>query len=1040
MNGGIVILIAEAVAVYLLVLGCHSLRHRVGLGPFYALLGGLTAVMSWVTDAGVQVEAAGITFMVGSTVFYTALLLGVFVVYVFDGVRSTRLAILTVAGISAMVPLIAEVLHAQARLSGVEFLSTVPVPSLRINSASVITTIADLLFLAMAWEFLGKPLLKIPRTLRVYLTLLGVLWLDVVFFSTGAFLGTPHYLSIMQGTLLSRLVVSVFVFPFLSLYLEWQNRKVGGGIESRPVLAILREVEEARSELSQAKREIERRQKAEEALGTSERKYRELYENAPIGIFTTTSDGSALAVNPAMARILGCATPQEVIARYTNLGQHLYVSAERRAEFLSLLKEQGTAKDFEYQARAADGRRVWINMSARISEKLRGGAFTIEGFAIDVTERKRTIEALEESERKWKDILLHTPQIGVGIDPKARIVFANDHFLQLTGWEEEDVLGKDWFATFIPREQREQLRADFIAAMTSGETVESSTYESTILTRGGERRDVAWFNVLTKDAEGVVVDVTCLGVDLTERKHAEEELRHRESMLQKIFDILPIGLWFADNEGNILRGNPAGVKIWGAEPHVPLMEYGVFKARRLPSGEPIAPHEWALARTIREGITVQDELLEIDAFDGQTRTILNYTTPILDEHGKVQGAIVLNQDVTDRRQAEDERANLEQQYRHAQKMDAIGQLTGGVAHDFNNLLQVISGATDMALEDVPQGHPAHESLLEVAEAGQRAARLVEQLLLFSRRQIMRPGVLELNGVVTDLLQMLRRVIGEHVRVEWTPGEELASIHADRGMIEQTIVNLCVNARDAMPEGGTITLATSNITIGEQFIATHQWAVEGEYVLLSVTDTGIGMNKETLDHIFEPFFTTKEVGKGTGLGLATVYGIVKQHGGMITAESQPGEGSIFHVYLPVSGMEAGPVKSASHHAPVRGSETILLAEDDEMVRNLARLVLERAGYTVLATHDGASAVALFRKHASEIDLAILDVVMPGMGGREALDEMRRIRPGAKVLFASGYSENALHTNFVLDEGLTLIAKPYGRDTLLRAVRNVLAKPN
>lgn len=279
MTQNLVILIFEAMAIYLLVLGAHSLRHRIGAAPFYTILGGITAIMSWVTDADVQVELAGITFMVGSTVFYTSLLLGVFVVYVFDGPRATRTAILTVAGVSALVPLIAAVLHLQMQLFDTSPLSQVPLPGLRINTASVVATILDLIFLAMAWEILGSPLVRMNTWFRCFLTLLGVMWLDVVLFSTGAFLGKPDYLSIMEGTLYSRLVISVFASPFLYLYLHWQSRKPGCAFENRPVMAILKEVAEVRAELNQAQQEIERRKEAEMALQRSEGRYRRLAQH-----------------------------------------------------------------------------------------------------------------------------------------------------------------------------------------------------------------------------------------------------------------------------------------------------------------------------------------------------------------------------------------------------------------------------------------------------------------------------------------------------------------------------------------------------------------------------------------------------------------------------------------------------------------------------------------------------------------------------------------------------------------------------------------
>ena len=307
MNSDVTILIIEAVSVYLLVLWTHSLRSIAGLAPFYALLGGITAIMSWVTDAGVQVQAAGITFMVGSAVFYTSLLLGVFVVYVFDGPRPTRMAILTIAGVSIMVPVIALVLHAQMALSGHPDIGYVPVPSLRTNTASVLATVADLIFLAIAWEFLGRPELRVRTWLRAFFTLLGVMWLDVLLFNTGAFAGTPHYLNIMTGTMVSRLAVSLFAFPFLYVYLNWQNRKMGSVIENRPVLSILKEVAEVRARLDEAQEEIERRQQAEAALRESEERYRMVMETASDMIFLHDLDGHITYANRAAVETSGYA-------------------------------------------------------------------------------------------------------------------------------------------------------------------------------------------------------------------------------------------------------------------------------------------------------------------------------------------------------------------------------------------------------------------------------------------------------------------------------------------------------------------------------------------------------------------------------------------------------------------------------------------------------------------------------------------------------------------------------------------------------------
>ncbi len=397
------------------------------------------------------------------------------------------------------------------------------------------------------------------------------------------------------------------------------------------------------------------------------------------------------------------------------------------------------------------------------------------------------------------------------------------------------------------------------------------------------------------------------------------------------------------------------------------------------------------------------------------------------------------QDITASRIAEEEKAKLESQLIQAQKMEAIGQLAGGVAHDFNNLLQVINGYTEMALHSMDRTSSAGKYLSEVSKAGERAARLVAQLLAFSRRQLMKPETLDVNEVIAHLLNMLSRLIGEHIRLDFIPGHQLGTINADRGMIEQIIMNLCVNARDAMPTGGTLTIESENIFIDRDYCDTHSDTKPGHYVRIAITDNGIGMDEETRSHVFEPFFTTKGPGQGTGLGLATVYGIVKQHDGMIQVYSEMEKGTIFKIYLPISKNKNIPSEIKAEGSAIGGNETILLAEDDEMVRTLVQRFLEDAGYTVLVAKDGEDAIGLYRQYAQEIDLLLLDVVMPNKGGREVYDMVRKENPSIRVLFASGYSENAVHTNFVLDEGLELIQKPYNRNNLLRTIRRLLDTP-
>ncbi|WP_158305387.1 ATP-binding protein [Opitutus terrae] len=379
---------------------------------------------------------------------------------------------------------------------------------------------------------------------------------------------------------------------------------------------------------------------------------------------------------------------------------------------------------------------------------------------------------------------------------------------------------------------------------------------------------------------------------------------------------------------------------------------------------------------------------------------------------------------------------LEEQLRVAQKMEAVGMLAGGVAHDFNNLLQVIQGYTGIALEASTTIAERRASLEQVRHASERATQLTRQLLAFGRRQNLQQSDLDLNQAIRDLLRMIRRLIGEQITVDFIPGHELGNLHADRSQIDQVLLNLCLNARDAIRQGGRITIETENVLVNGAFRESHPWAQPGRYVLMTVSDNGVGMDRETTTRIFEPFFTTKNHEKGTGLGLSVVYGVVKQHGGMVHVYSEPQKGTTFKIYLPI--VERSATVVGPKHTPTlaRGTETILLAEDEPMVRDLARRILARAGYRVLLACDGPEACALFTQHADTIALAILDVVMPQLGGREVYDRISALRPGLPVIFCSGYAGSALGADLPGGDTRRLLTKPYGADEMLGSVREAL----
>jgi len=437
----------------------------------------------------------------------------------------------------------------------------------------------------------------------------------------------------------------------------------------------------------------------------------------------------------------------------------------------------------------------------------------------------------------------------------------------------------------------------------------------------------------------------------------------------------------------------------------------------------------ASAEAIRTGVgqTVEYRMRHKD---GHWRTLESRASTILDQRGAVERLVIVNRDIT-------ERKHLEEQFRQAQKMVAVGRLSGGIAHDFNNLLGVIIGYGEIVQERTASTDPLRGSIDEILKASHRAASLTRQLLAFSRQQVLDPKVLDLNAVVKDMEKMLQRLIGEDVELKTDLHPALALIKADEGQIEQVVLNLAVNARDAMPRGGKLILSTSNFHMDQDFVRRYPYPVQiGDYVLFAVSDTGIGMDAATKARIFEPFFTTKEKGKGTGLGLSTVYGVVKQSGGYIEVASEPNAGAAFKIYLPKVEAALAQAPQTELPASLQGTETILLVEDEPALRILAHHQLESCGYSVLEAGCGADALELARKHSGTIHALLTDVVMPGINGRILAEELLRHRPQLRVVYMSGYTGQVVGANGVLDEGSCFLPKPFTREALARKLREAL----
>jgi len=551
-------------------------------------------------------------------------------------------------------------------------------------------------------------------------------------------------------------------------------------------------------------------------------------------------------------------------------------------------------------------------------------------------------------------------------------------------------------------------------------------FESQVYRKDG---GVIWISEAARavrDAEGRLVGFEGTTVDITGRKLAEEERERLAAILEATTDFVGI----ADPQGRVLFLNRAGRKVLGMGPDEDVSRLQMAEGH---SG-------WARKVSLETGIpaAVRDGVWtgETAFLDGKGREV-PFSQVILAHKGpdgQVAFISTIARDLS-------EQKNLEAQLRQAQKMEAIGQLAGGVAHDFNNLLGVIGGYGELLLKDIGPQHPARGRAEQILKATDRAAALTRQLLVFSRKQVLQPRLLDLNAVLANIGKMLRRLIGEDIELVTVFKEGLWRTMADPGQIEQVIVNLAVNARDAMPGGGKLVLETANEELDEGYARSHAGARPGPHVMLAVSDTGHGMDAETLGHIFEPFFTTKEPGKGTGLGLATVYGIVRQSGGHVNVYSEPGRGSSFKVYLPRAESEsavAAPVP-VSGTATLGGTETILLAEDEEALRVMVREILETAGYTVLGGARPDEVLTVARSHAAAIHLVLTDVVMPGMSGRELATQLQAAHPGVRVLYMSGYTNGAINHHEVLDAGVAFIQKPFTHDSLLRKVREALDAP-
>ncbi len=645
-----------------------------------------------------------------------------------------------------------------------------------------------------------------------------------------------------------------------------------------------------------------------------------------------------------------------------------------------------------------------------------------------MTERRvAAAQARHEVAARYEAILKGIPDIVAEVDVDKVYTWVNRAGYEFFG---EDVIGRE--ASFFFDEESKDTYEKVSPLFDGSE--ETIVLESWQRRRDGSRRLLAWWCRGLKDETGRVIGALSTARDITDQKLMEAALRESQQTVLALFENAAQGILSIDAAGSILSFNVMAERIFGYR-----REEIVGKKLEVLMPEKLAETHEQHRRQYFEDPHSRPMGRGMDLVarrkDGSEFPVEISLSHIAAAGGTVAVAFV--NDVSERRRSENERQKLERTLEHATKMEAVGRLAGGIAHDFNNLLTALSGFAEVVLDELPEDHPLYQGAKETLKTCQRSASLVRRLLAVSRRQMLQPEVIDLNPKITEIEKMLRSVLGEDVDllVKLQPG--LGFVRADQSQIEQVILNLVVNARDAMPTGGRLVIETASVDVDEGFGDPHLGLKPGAYVLISISDTGSGMDRETLKHIFEPFFTTKERGKGTGLGLATVYGIVSQSEGKIWAYSEPGQGTTFRIYLPRITRSGEPeTTTAPSESSNRGSETVLVVEDENTVRLVAVASLRKAGYDVLEASDGEEAMRVASAHEGPIHLVLTDVLMPGIHGPALVKRLEERRPAIRALYMSGHADDALLHHGILEGGLSFLEKPFNRNELTRKVREVL----
>jgi two-component system, cell cycle sensor histidine kinase and response regulator CckA len=776
--------------------------------------------------------------------------------------------------------------------------------------------------------------------------------------------------------------------------------------------------------------DITERKRLEALLTESEERFRRLFETANDGIvLLEKAEGKITHANPAAEKMLGYTTKESIGNKLQDIGVSLDLGDFQTT--MENLNKNGMIKYDDVPVKTKAGQH--IDTDIYLVDRARLVQCNIR----DITERKRAEEALRQSEEKYRWVLDNMADVITVMDMNLRFTYVSPSIIRLRGYTAEEAVAQTFEQVMTPEslqisakifEEEMKLEASGTADPGRIRIVEVEQY----------RKDgsIVWMeNHLSfmRDESQKPVGIISVSHDITERKRAEEEMNQTNIFLNAIIENIPNMVFLKDaRDLRFVRFNRAGEELLGQsrDDLIGKNDYDFFPKMQADF----------FTEKDREVLFGQ-KLVDIGEESIQTRwgekILHTKKLPILNERGEPLFLLGISEDITERKRADAEKEKLQAQLMQAQKMESVGRLAGGVAHDFNNKLTVILGYAQMAMEGVDKTEPLYENLQQIMNAGKQSVEIVRQLLAFARKQIIAPEVLDINETMEGMLKMLRRLIGEDIHLIWSPGYDLGEVKMDPSQVDQILANLCVNARDAIEGVGKVTIETRNTVLDEAYCAEHGGAEPGEYVMLSVSDNGCGMDRETQENIFEPFFTTKEVGKGTGLGLATVYGIVKQNNGFIEVASEPGNGTAFSLYLPRHGEKAEKeVKAVEAETPQSRGETILIVEDDVSVLHLTERILDHLGYAVLTSASPAEALTMVREYQGKIDLLMTDVILPEMSGMDLAGEMLKIRPTIRTLFMSGYTADIIARQGVLEKGVHFVQKPFTFDSLARKVREAL----